>query len=52
MRNVILHFADYHPFVRRILSRIPLSMITTITEDKLFGGAKIKFTNNNKNYKV
>lgn len=52
MRNYMLYFADYHPIIRRILSRLHAYSIEKLVEDQLFGGAKIKFTNKNKKYEI
>ena len=52
VRDKFLAFADRHPWVRLILSRLPSSLVEIVAEPKLFGGAKIKFSNNNENFEV
>jgi hypothetical protein len=44
MRDQLSHYADWHPFVRLLISRLPPQLLPLLANTPYFGGLKIKFT--------
>lgn len=44
MRSGLLHFVDYHPWLKTIISRIPPAILNGLADTQYSGGLKIQFS--------
>ncbi len=52
MRDELSHFADSHPWVRLIISRLPHQVFPYLVNAPYFGGVKISFSKQNENHSI
>ncbi len=52
MRDELSHYADWHPWLRLIISRLPYQLFPYLVNAPYFGGLKISFSKKNESYSV